>query len=215
MKAFLIRMRSRFSPKNTYHIERGANFDCKAIVQNSSISVQAGNTVRIPESARLRDLTIQVRGKNNRLIVHEHCLLTGTIELFGDGNHIEIGKHTHLTGTALIAHHGTKILIGENCLAATDTDIRTSDSHPIFDEEGNWINPDKDIIIHDRVWLARYVAVLKGSVIESDCVAGYKSLVSGHIPKNSICAGIPAKVVKQGITWQSERDPNLQNKQTN
>lgn len=202
-------MKSRYSPKNSYKISSGAVFESKAVVRNTKILVESGNTVRLAETCRLHNLTISIKGKNNKLIVHEGTFLVGNIELHGDNNYIEIGKHTRLTGTSLIAHHGTKIIFGERCMVAPDTDVRTTDSHPIFNADGEWINRDKDVIIHDRVWLARYVSILKGAVIESDCVVGYKSLVVNKIPKNSICAGIPAKVVKSGITWTRERDPDL------
>src|SRR5690606_23085094 len=129
--------------------------------------------------------------------------------MFGNNNRIEIGRWSRLVGTTLIAHRGTEIKIGEYCMIAAKTDIRTTDSHPIFNLEDERINPDQDVEIHDRVWLARGVHVLKGAQIESDCVIGLRSLVTGFIPKNTIAAGIPAKVVKTGITWSRDFPPGM------
>lgn len=47
------------------------------------------------------------------------------------------------------------------------------------------------------VWLARGVAVLKGSFIKDGAVIGANAVVRGLIPKNSIAVGIPARVIKE------------------
>jgi acetyltransferase-like isoleucine patch superfamily enzyme len=83
-----------------------------------------------------------------------------------------------------------------------DIDIRTSDNHPIYNEAGDRINPDKDVIIQDRVWLGKGVSVLKGSLIESDSVVGFRSVVTKRIAANSVVGGNPAKILKTGVTWK-------------
>lgn len=47
------------------------------------------------------------------------------------------------------------------------------------------------------VWLARGVAVLKGSIIKDGAVIGANAVVRGLIPRNAIAVGIPAKVIKE------------------
>jgi acetyltransferase-like isoleucine patch superfamily enzyme len=166
------------------------------------IIAHAHNTLQLKKGARLRNLLIQIKGKNNTLIIHEDAYVVGEIQLFGDNNHMEIGRRTRVTGAQLAAFDGTKLLIGEGCMFGMEIDIRTSDNHPIFNEAGERINPDKDVIIQDRVWLAKGVSVLKGAFIESDCVVGFRSVVTKRLPKNSVCGGSPARVLKTGITWK-------------
>lgn len=47
------------------------------------------------------------------------------------------------------------------------------------------------------VWLARGVAVLKGSIIKDGAVIGANAVVRGLIPRNAIAVGIPARVIKE------------------
>jgi acetyltransferase-like isoleucine patch superfamily enzyme len=74
--------------------------------------------------------------------------------------------------------------------------------HPIFAEDGQRINPDKDILIGRQVWMGRGVSVLKGALIEDEAFVGAMSLVNGHLPSASLAAGVPAKFFRTGITWR-------------
>lgn len=166
------------------------------------------------EGARLKNLIIEIKGENNELIIHTDTFVVGKIELFGRNNRLEIGEHTRIVGGNLRAHDGTKITIGKRCMFAEGVDIRTTDSHPIYNKEGEIINHARDIEIYDQVWLARNVTVLKGAVIGNNTVVGLHSIVTGNIPSHSIAAGIPARVIKSDTNWTREfpddyEDPNI------
>lgn len=201
LKPILIRLRNRLYPSNSFKISRKANFKSEANMLNTQIRVEPNNIVHFKKGVIFRNLKIRILGEGNELIIHENAYIVGDIQLFGNNNRVEIGQWTRLVGTALIAHKGTQITIGEHCMIAAGTDIRTTDSHPIYNSEGEHINLDKDVVIRDRVWLAKGVWVLKGAEIESDTVIGTRSVVTGFIPKNTISGGIPARVIKTGITW--------------
>lgn len=46
--------------------------------------------------------------------------------------------------------------------------------------------------------------VLKGSTIEDGSIVGVRAVVSGKIPKNTVAAGVPARVVREGVTWSQD-----------
>ena len=80
--------------------------------------------------------------------------------------------------------------------------IRLGDSHSILDSDGKRINKAKDIAIGDHVWIGQQVIVLKGSTVGADSIVGTGSLLTGKTyDSNSIIAGIPAKIVKQHVSW--------------
>lgn len=84
--------------------------------------------------------------------------------------------------------------------------IRNSDAHSILNKEGKRINNAKDTIIGNRVWVAYGATILKGSLIEDDCIIGSQSVIAGlHMPQGSIAAGNPAKIVKENIKWDKQR----------
>lgn len=52
-------------------------------------------------------------------------------------------------------------------------------------------------------WIGCGVKIYKGTVIPNGCVIASDSIVKGvfHV-ENSLIGGNPAKVIKEGITWQ-------------
>jgi acetyltransferase-like isoleucine patch superfamily enzyme len=87
-----------------------------------------------------------------------------------------------------------------------DVDIRNGDSHSILEQAtGKRVNWAKNVRIGEHVWLGAYTQVLGGADIEKNAIIGIRSLVKGYIPSGVIAAGIPAKVVKDGFTWDSQR----------
>ena len=97
--------------------------------------------------------------------------------------------------------HDTKIIVGEDCMFSNTIIVRTSDSHPIYDKEGNRINPAKDIIIGKHVWIAPSSVIMKGANIGDGCIIGSHSMVNKNVPSNSLSVGMPSKVVKEGVVW--------------
>lgn len=194
-------------PSNRLRIASGNTIDLTGDRLNTRVLVDgAGNKVAIHASVRLRNLSIEIRGANNLLTIGEGCVVQrGSIELFGDGNEIRIGPDGQIVDASIVAHWGTRIEIGSNCLFSSEVDVRTTDSHSILDESGARINKDMDVKLGDRVWLGRRASVVKGAEIGDDAVIGTMAVVAGVIPSNCVAGGIPAKVIRQGTTWSTER----------
>ncbi|TAE60495.1 MAG: acyltransferase [Nostocales cyanobacterium] len=173
---------------------------------NKRIQVEGvNNQIIISSSTNLYNLQIIINGNNNKLKIGGNCTISGFIEMFGDNNEISIGKDTLISSDVrLTAHRGKHIKIGERCLIADLTDIRTTDSHSILNDQKERINYDESVEIGDRVWLAREVMVLKGAIIGNDVVIGPRSVVSQKIPPNTVAVGFPARVVRTNTTWLVE-----------
>jgi acetyltransferase-like isoleucine patch superfamily enzyme len=91
---------------------------------------------------------------------------------------------------------------------ANDIDIRTSDSHAILDARtGERINPARNVIIGDHVWIASHVVLLKGVEIGHDSVIAAGAIVTKSCGPGVILAGNPATIIKRDITWRRERKP--------
>lgn len=91
-----------------------------------------------------------------------------------------------------------KIEIGDDCLFADsvhiyDHDHRFDDIAKPIAAQGYATAPIK---IGNNVLLGAKVTVLKGVAIGDGVVVGANSVVTRDLPANSICAGIPAKVLK-------------------
>lgn len=199
------------------------------LAYKNRFKVKSGNTLELSLSAQrqMKKITVKLAGRNNRLIVGEgvqlsHCEIrldgndnlieigprvrfsAGKIYLRNtSGQHIRIGGDTTVEGAYLLVDEAASIDIGRDCMLSTDILIRTGDKHSILDmHSGQRLNPSRDVRIGDRVWIGRGVQVLKGTVLHPESVVGACSVVSRAFDEgNCVVAGVPARVVKQGIRW--------------
>ncbi len=160
------------------------------------------NWVQAADSVKFWGLKVTIAANGSHLRFGDKVEFAGAIELFGEKSRILIGNNCDMSNAFLMASSGKSIRIGDDCLFSDRVDIRTTDSHRIFDRHGETINPDADVEIGSRVWLGKGVTIMKGVTIGDDVVIGAQSVVTGDIPANCVAAGIPARVIREGTTWQ-------------
>ena len=120
---------------------------------------------------------------------------------------MSIGEQTTIEDAQFfVAEDGMSITIGKDCMLSDRIKVYTTDGHSIIDVNlGERINHAGKVVIGDHVWIGSDVKILKGVEIGRDSVIASGAVVTGSIPPNSIAAGIPAKVIKQGVSWRRER----------
>lgn len=111
--------------------------------------------------------------------------------------YLELGDNFAISASSAITCYkriifGKDIQFGWNCL------VIDSDSHSIYDEKGELINPSKDVVFGDKIWIGSRTTVLKGTIVPSNCVIGACSLVSGeNFEPSTLIVGVPAKSIKK------------------
>jgi|GEM_PF-1275442 len=109
---------------------------------------------------------------------------------------VSIGNGTYINpNTILVAFKN--ICIGQDCAISWHCQIIDDDLHSI---EGTQTS-SSDIIIGNKVWIGANVQILKGVHIGNGAVIGAGSVVTKDIPEKCMAAGVPAKVVRENITW--------------
>jgi carbonic anhydrase/acetyltransferase-like protein (isoleucine patch superfamily) len=179
-----------------------------ALLYRTEIEIIGSNCrVEFAPGVRLWNCSITVFGDGATLLVGAGCQLRqARLVVEDDGSRMIIGSKTTMIGPTAVAQEGHLVQIGEDCMIAQYADIRNSDSHSILEEAtGQRINPARDIVLDDRVWLGIGAIVFKGSRIGSNSIIGARSMVIGDIPPNCIAIGTPAKPWKNGIKWDRVR----------
>lgn len=180
-----------------------------AVLNGCRIDIQgSGNRISVGPNAFLEKVTVRIRGDANSVVIHEDCSLANSIIWVEDGRcRVEIGSRTTFGGVHLAAtEEGSRVVIGTDCMFAYDVDIRTGDSHGIYDSSGRRVNKAKNITIEDHVWISAHAVILKGAYVGRNAVVGTGAIVPrGVYPPGSIVAGNPARVVREGVSWSRER----------
>lgn len=149
-----------------------------------SMAVEGDIDIHIGRNARLRNLRLVLQGA---------------------GVTVRIGKNFSCGRLQLNAVRAD-IEIGDDVLFSHGITVRTYDMHPIFDASGEQINPPRSVLVGDNVWIAQDVKLLAGTHVGRGSVVGTDSVVSRDIPEKCLAVGIPAKVVREDITWQRKDD---------
>ncbi|MBL6082761.1 acyltransferase [Belnapia sp. T18] len=163
-----------------------------------------GNIVRVGKNVILK-ATIDIRGDNNTVTIGEWSVIDGYIGFIRVNDAcVDIGHHTTIGGGSSIQLHETShVHIGADCMISSSVLITVSDMHPIFDEiTGNRINPGAAVSLADHVWVGYRSYVGRGASVGAGSVIGAQSVVSGTIPPKVTAAGVPARVIREGIRWE-------------
>ena len=160
--------------------------------------------------SRLKSTSISVYGSDNIIMIGDSCnLIDAHLHIEDNGGKIQIKNHVTISGySELAVIEGRRIEIGEDCLFSNHIIMRTGDSHSIIDSStGSRINPSKDIIIGDHVWVGHDVKLLKGVKVGDNSVIATGSILSNdEYPANSVIGGVgKGRVLKSGINWDSKR----------
>ena len=195
---------------NKFKINKKCKFIVdKSILSNCYINVRGkNNTVEIKNNCVLNNLKIDIYGEDIYVLINENVVANSLHIWCEDKNSgVIIGKGTTFHGqTKLSCIEGTQIKIGCDCMFSSNIDIVTGDSHSILDMSGKRINPSKSIVIEDHVWVGQKNTILKGAHISKNSIIGAGSFVSKRFDKeNAIIAGVPAKIIKEEISWDRKR----------
>jgi acetyltransferase-like isoleucine patch superfamily enzyme len=114
---------------------------------------------------------------------------------------ISIGDDTFINHLCSIwASAEGKITIGRDVLLGPGTTILSS-NHGIT--VGKLIRlqqgQDADVSIGNDVWIGAHVVVTPGVTIGDGCVVGAGAVVTRNLPPNTVCGGVPARVIKERI----------------
>ena len=169
---------------------------------------EKNNVIICKTGGIIRNTIFSIKGNNNRIEIEEGVSIKdGSICIEDNNNLIKIGKNSSLYGKIHLAClEGTKIEIGEDCLFSSDIVFRTSDLHSLLNLDGERINKAEDIYIGNHVWIGHKVCINKGTYVSDNSMIGTGAVVTKkYMDSNVVIVGVPAKVVKQGITWRRER----------
>lgn len=161
-----------------------------------------GNELIIDNDANLKNCSFEMRS-NGKVVIKKNVSFHGTIRV-GYGCTMEIGSNTSSTNPVYVTiAESTKLIIGEDCMFATNNQIRTDDAHAIYDiQTGKRINPSKDIVVGNHVWIGHSAALFGGTKLGDGSVVGAFSMVNKAFPNNCIIAGTPAKIIRENVFWK-------------
>jgi acetyltransferase-like isoleucine patch superfamily enzyme len=123
-----------------------------------------------------------------------------TFILFRDAS-IQIGDNVTCNGSVVMVDNG-ELVISDDCMFA-NAHIHVGDNHAIFDlKSGNRLNVRRaKVRFEPHVWVASHATVIGDSVIGAGSIIAANATVKGDVPRYTLVAGVPARVIKSDVCW--------------
>lgn len=167
-----------------------------------------GHVLEIGPGTHLTGGLFELRNHRSALRVGAGCQLKGQYRIRASDAEMEIGAGTTVMAATLSLHEPGRIVLGRDCMLSGDIQMDVSDMHSILDAEtGQRLNPPADIEIGDHVWIGQGARVLKGVRIGKNSIIGSRALVTRDVPEGCVAVGMPARVIREGVTWDRRRLP--------
>ncbi len=143
------------------------------------------------------------------LKMQEHSALTvsqrfqvfygASLELFANAR-LTLGRGYINTGAAIAC--ADAITLGDGVFVARNAYITDSDHHRLFAETGEQCNKPAPVVIGDHVLVGFGAVILKGVTIGAGAVIAAGAVVTQDVPPGCLAAGVPARVIREGIVWK-------------
>ena len=150
------------------------------------------------------NLWVNFIGFNSTLKIGTNLIIDQFTINIGSDCTLSVGDNVRIVITNVDVS-GADLIIGDDCLFSYDTEIRTHDSHFIFDKTTKKrINYPKEVVIGPQVWIAAGVKILPGAHIGAGSVVAANAVTSATFGKNVVIAGCPARVIRENVIWSKD-----------
>ena len=174
-------------------------------LSNSKIQFDKNSQILLRAKIMIGIKQVKSSKLETRILIEENAKLevNGNFSMYA-GGYIRIIKNGHLVLNGGFINEGVEITcassitIGKGATIARDVVIRDYDGHTIELPDYKIAKP---IVIGCNVWIGNRAIILKGVTIGDGAIIAAGSIVTKDVPSEAIVAGIPSKVVKEGVKW--------------
>jgi len=144
----------------------------------------------------------------NRVRIGSNSIVRCRIDFDSPLGEVTIGNRCYLGACHLVCH--TAITLGDDVVISWGVTIVDHDSHSVYWEERkndvrDWMRHEKNwaavsiapVFVGDRAWIGFGACILKGVRVGEGAVIGAGAVVTKDVPKYSVVAGNPARLVRQ------------------
>lgn len=140
------------------------------------------------------------------VLIGRNCTLQkGVVLAASDRGKIILRDHVYL-GEYVVLSSKAEVEVGEHAIIATHTFVVDFD-HGYEDPEKLFYDQEiksRKVRIGRNVWIGAGCQILKGVTLGEGSVVGAGSVVTRDVPPFTVCAGVPARVLRERVKSQQQ-----------
>jgi len=195
---------------NTLYVAEGVD-PPRAELLDRFVLYPVANTLIVLASQTENIVSLGVGGDGATIFIGPDCEFTaGDLYCGGQSSIVFNGGVTATRCAVVDARNGGTIVAEHEQLWAANVYVATDDMHRLADlATGARLNPyAAHIRLGRHVWLGRDVTITGHVELGDGVVVGMQCMVRGQkIPPNSAIGGLPARVLREGISWSVDDLP--------
>lgn len=123
-----------------------------------------------------------------------------------------VAKECAIGGAEIVVEGESKaVCIGKAALLSWDITIATGDLHSVFDANTlAKLNEPCSVVLGAHCWIGMDACILKGAHVKRGSIVAARSLVLDQFESRALIAGVPAKVVKENVSFCRSRYPSVE-----
>ncbi len=183
----------------------------KLRLEAGAIKLRRGGGTPVVDNVRIRleslpNINFSICGSRSSFVFGASVKGSYNVTAYGDST-LEVGAHTTSNGSRYFLSNSS-VRLGEDCMLSDEVLFQASDQHGIIDIKEHRIINDahKTIALGNHVWIARSVSVMPGVQIGKGSIVGACSVVTRNLADCTLSVGVPARVVKEGVSWSRHAD---------
>jgi acetyltransferase-like isoleucine patch superfamily enzyme len=191
--------------------EKSRDITNLSIIEGLDISIQGNNNIfyiSLPFIAQDSKIAIESNNTVVKLGSNPILFMNNNIEIkYGENQRLQIGNNCALHRDHIMLAEDSTLIIGDNCMFGAFAQIYGSDGHCIIDKNtGALLNRNTGALeIGSHCWIGNDALILKKAKIPGNTIVGAKSVVTKAFDEEyTLLAGMPASIVKRGVTWTYE-----------
>ena len=118
-----------------------------------------------------------------------------------------IGRGTTVNGARIVCDHAD-VVIGRDGLWSDEIIVQSNDQHGLVDMTTREVvnGGRRRIEIGDHVWIGRRTTIMPDVAMGRGSVLATGAVLTSDVPENTIYAGVPARQVRDNISWSRQPD---------
>jgi len=173
----------------------------KIIIKNGTLNIGVMNLRGGGGFDPARD-SCRIHLENSTLTIDGNVKLMPGSKIVGNNAKISIGDGTRVISASIYSE--LEVRVGKHCLLSRGVIIRDEDGHQISTDDKKPRLQKERIIIQDKCLIYDDAKIHKGVMVGEGSIVAAGAIVTKNVPKRTMVAGIPAKVIKKNVVWEDE-----------